>query len=144
MRNVILAAHATLAALWLGCILTEVIFERVLLRKGALGRTILAHLHVRVDKLIEIPAFAGVLLTGIAMFTHGHQSGLAFQTMLTAGIIAIATNVYCVWLVFQRRDAAAAEDWERFAALDHRQHNFGAIVLVCVLTALVAGYWAAV
>jgi hypothetical protein len=53
----------------------------------------------------------------------------------------MAANLYCVWLVFRRRDAAVAGDWSRFEALDHLQHTFGAVVLIGVLVALVAGYW---
>jgi hypothetical protein len=63
MRTTLIAAHATFAAVWLGCILTEALFERALLAKGRDSQLTLAHLHVRVDKVIEIPAIFGVLLS---------------------------------------------------------------------------------
>ena len=127
--------------LWLGCILTEALFERALLPKGNDSRLTLAHLHVRVDQFIELPAIAGVLLTGALMFNQGSRGGHAFQTMLIAGAVVIVANLYCVWLVFQRRDAAVSGNWQRFESLDHRQHKVGALVLIGVLVALVAGYW---
>ena len=34
MKNLILTAHLLCAGLWLGCVLTEVLFERALLGQG--------------------------------------------------------------------------------------------------------------
>ena len=141
MRTILAAIHVTFASLWLGCILTEALFERALLPKGRGGQLTLAHLHVRVDKVVEIPAILGVLVTGILMLSETTRTSVAFQFMLLAGAIAIAANFYCVWLVFKRRDAAVAGNWLRFEALDHIQHKAGGAVLVAVLIGLVAGYW---
>lgn len=141
MSTALVAIHAVSAGLWLGCILTEALFERALLPIGRDSQLTLARLHVRVDKVVEVPAIIGVLVSGLLMFPLSNRSGIAFQTMLAAGGIAIAANLYCVWLVFKRCDAAAAGNWQRFDALDHIQHKVGAIVLIGVLVALVAGYW---
>ena len=141
MKTILIAAHASFSALWLGCILTEALFERALLPKGQDGRLTLAHLHVRVDKIVELPAIFGVLFTGLFMLLEGGRGGLAFHTMLGAGVLAVTANLYCVWLVFQRRDAAVSGNWQRFQSLDHLQHKLGAVVLIGVLAALVAGYW---
>ena len=141
MRTALIAIHASFAALWLGCILTEALFERALLSKGRDGQLTLAHLHVRVDKAVELPAIIGVLASGFLLLGLSARSGIAFQVMLVAGGIAATANLYCVWLVFKRRNAAVAGDWQRFDALDHQQHQVGAIVLIGVLVALVSGYW---
>jgi hypothetical protein len=61
------------------------------------------------------------------------------MTMVLCGLGAIITNLYCVWLVFQRRRAAVQADWARFDRLDHLQHKFGAVVLLFALAALIAG-----
>ena len=140
MKFILIAAHSSFATLWLGCILTEALFERALLPKGQISRLTLAHLHVRVDKIIEIPAIFGVLFTGLIMFKQDIQTSPSLYIMLVSGIIAIIANLYCVLLVFQRRNAAVSADWSRFEALDHRQHKVGAIVLVGVLIALVSGF----
>jgi hypothetical protein len=96
-------------------------------------------LHVRVDTLVEIPVFTGVLLSGPILSTQTHSGSTAFMTMVLCGLGAIITNLYCVWLVFQRRRACILADWNRFDRLDHLQHKFGALVLLFALAALIAG-----
>ena len=141
MQNALASLHATFAALWLGCVLTEALFERTLMANGREGQLTLANLHVRVDKFVELPAIFGVVVTGLLMVKQSSRQGLAYEAMLVAGSVAIAANLYCVWLVFKRRDAASSGNWQRFESLDHVQHRVGAVVLVAVLTALLAGYW---
>ena len=66
MTNVLLPLHLALVGLWLGCVLTEALFERALLGKGRDKKLILTALHKRVDMFIEIPAFTLVVVTGMA------------------------------------------------------------------------------
>ena len=139
MHNWLTGIHLTCAALWIGCILTEALFERAILAGDRASHLRLAQLHVRVDTLIEIPAFTGVLLTGIMLSFQMHSGSTALMTMMLCGLGAIITNLYCVWLVFQRRRAAVSADWARFDRLDHLQHKFGALVLLLALVALVTG-----
>src|SRR5512141_156882 len=139
MHNWLTAIHLTFAALWIGCILTEALFERALLAGDRASHLQLAQLHARVDLLVEIPAFVGVLLTGIILSTQAHSGSIAFMTMVLCGLGAIIANLYCVWLVFQRRSAAVHADWVRFDRLDHLQHKVGALVQLFALVALIAG-----
>lgn len=118
---------------------TEALFERALLVGDRSAHLVLADLHVRVDKFIEIPAILIVFFTGAWLWIHSTSDGLAFYSMVAAGLIAIAANVYCVLLVFKRQAAAHAGEWEVFDRLDHLQHKIGAIVLVGLLAALGAG-----
>ncbi len=138
MYTTLLALHLVFAGVWLGCVLTEALFERALLGKGREQERILARLHKRVDLIVEIPAFTLVLLTGLWM-----AQGPAFTPLLHAkigfGALAILTNLYCVWLVFKRAAAAEQDDWALFARLDHKQHLYGALVLVAILVALGLG-----
>ena len=138
--KILVAVHAVCASLWLGCVLTEALFERALLPKGADARLTLAALHVRVDKLVEIPAILGVAVSGVLMLGLGRAGGFSFKLMVGAGLVAILANAYCVLLVLNRHAAVVKGDWARFEALDHKQHKFGAIVLVAMLVALGAGY----
>jgi hypothetical protein len=139
MHNWLSGIHLTCAALWIGCILTEALFERALLAGDRACHLRLARLHVRVDSLVELPAITGVLLTGIILGTQTHSASIASGVMMLCGLGAIAANLYCVWLVFQRRNAAVQAEWGRFDRLDHLQHKFGALVLLLALAALVAG-----
>ncbi len=61
--------------------------------------------------------------------------------MASAGLVAMATNLYCVGLVFKRHHAALAGNWTEFDALDNQQHKAGAVVLIGMLTAFLAGVW---
>ena len=118
--------------------LTEALFERALLKTSRPNERILATLHKRVDIFIETPAFLCVLVTGAVMLA-GTQPTLLLKLKISAALIAIVANVYCVYLVFERERAALAEDWALFDRLDHRQHQIGAIVLLGILAALGLG-----
>lgn len=138
--KVLVAIHAVCASLWLGCVLTEALFERALLPNGNEARRTLAALHVRVDWLIEVPAIVGVAGTGLIMLFLGDFSGGGVNLMMSAGTVAILANIYCVRLVLKRNAAATTGDWAQFEALDAKQHKSGAIVLIAMLVALAAGY----
>lgn len=140
MTRALVALHATSASVWLGCILTEALFERALVNKGALSRQVLAQLHVKVDTLIEVPALLTVFATGLVLYSASTRAGSAFHVMLVAGACAFIANLLCVWLVFCRKSAADQSDWKRFEQLDNVQHKLGAVVLIGVLVALLAGF----
>jgi hypothetical protein len=140
MKSVLLPLHLTFVGIWLGCVLTEALFERALLGKGREQELILVALHKRVDILVEIPAFLVVLVTGALMLPAADASPL-LVAKITFGLLAIATNIYCVWLVFRRASAASTGRREEFARLDHLQHKFGAVVLLAVVVALVIGVY---
>ena len=140
MKSVLLPLHLASVGIWLGCVITEAIFERALLRKGRAQELILVELHKRVDLIVEIPAFMVVLVTGAAMLSFVNPGPL-LTTKIAFGLLAIATNIYCVWLVFRRARAAHSDQQAEFARLDHLQHKFGAIVLLALVTALAIGVY---
>ncbi len=61
--STVLALHFGFATIWLGCVVTEALFERALLAGDRSAHLTLADLHVRVDKFIEVPAILVVLMT---------------------------------------------------------------------------------
>ncbi len=130
--------HVAFAGLWLGCVLTETLFERALLGKGREAELMLARLHVRVDVLIEVPAMAGVLASGLALSSAAEWTALR-MAMAGLGLLAIAVNGVCVVIVSKRAGAAQANAWERFARLDEAQHKLGAVVLAALLAAFGTG-----
>ena len=139
MTTALLVIHFTFSAVWLGCVLTEALFERALLAGDRSAHRTLADLHVRVDKLVEIPSIAFVLVSGVWLSFLHFPSSAYFYTMLIAGIVAVVANAYCIWLVFRRRDAAHALRWDEFDKLDHLQHKIGGIVLAGLLVAIIFG-----
>lgn len=140
MHHFLLPIHLAFVGIWLGCVLTEALFERALLGQGRAQEMILARLHKRVDLFVEIPAFVVVLVTGALMLLNASASPL-LHTKIGLGLLAIVANVYCVGLVFRRERAALGGNWERFAQLDHLQHKVGAIVLVSMVLALGIGVY---
>ncbi|MES2949592.1 MAG: hypothetical protein V4858_13705 [Pseudomonadota bacterium] len=138
MNKLLLLLHIVFIGVWLGCVVTEALFERALLGQGRAQELILVGLHKRVDIFVEIPAFLVVLVTGGLMWANAAPS-TALHAKIGFGVLAILANVYCVWLVFRRAKAATAGDWEQFARLDLLQHKFGAIVLIGILGALGLG-----
>jgi len=140
MSSLLLPIHLTFVGIWLGCVITEALFERALLGKGKEQELILVALHKKVDLFVEIPAFVVVLVTGMLMLPFANASGL-FNTKVMFGLLAIFTNIYCVWLVFRRSTAANNGESEEFSRLDHKQHKFGAIVLFSIIAALLIGLY---
>jgi Na+-translocating ferredoxin:NAD+ oxidoreductase RnfE subunit len=134
----LLPLHLLCIGLWLGCVLTEALFERALLGQGRAQELLLADLHKRVDAWIEIPVFVAVVVTGGLMLTQATPS-FWLSTKVALGLLAVLANGVCVGLVFARANAAHVGDWERFDRLDHVQHKLGAVVLLAILGALGVG-----
>lgn len=134
----LLLVHLLFVGIWLGCVLTEALFERALLGKGREQELILTALHKKVDFIVEIPAFSIVFITG-ALLLGKSQLDLALHLKIGFACIALLANAYCVWLVLRRHAYAKAGDWDAFARCDHWQHKIGALVLVGILGALGVG-----
>jgi putative copper export protein len=140
IMSLMLLLHLVFAGAWLGCILVEALFEH-----GSGGgsdmRLFISKLHWRVDLLIEIPAFAGVLLTGGFLIAEASMTPLLW-TKTAFGMIAILFNIACVWLVRVRLGHALSGDAESWQRADDWQHKLGAVVLAALLIALVIGAYA--
>lgn len=134
----IIFAHLIFVGIWLGCVITEALFERALLGQGHDKEKILSKLHVKVDLFVEIPAFVLTAVTG-AYLLGATNFDIALFAKIGFGVLAILLNIYCVYLVFERDKAAQNDDWLRFEKLDHIQHKAGAGVLIFIVLAIIAG-----
>jgi len=85
MFSLLLPVHLVSAGLWLGCVLTEALFERALLGRGRDAERILARLHKRVDLYVELLALVGVLITGVLMVRTAPPSML-LHTKIALGL----------------------------------------------------------
>lgn len=130
----LLTLHLLAAGVWIGTVLVEALFERALLGKGREQELILARLHWKVDKLVELPLLIVTLASGIKLLNQ-----VPLDTMLRAKLacaaLAIFANLYCIWLVRLRLKVAEAGAWELFAIIDKHQHQVGALVLLGLLGA---------
>ena len=140
MKTLLLPLHLIFAGIWLGCVLTEALFERALLGQGRDKELLLSALHKRVDLMVEIPAFLLVMLTGGLILASAPPSSM-LHAKLGFAALAILTNLYCVYLVLKRDRMARAGDWQAFETIDHLQHKMGAVVLIGILGALLLGLW---
>ncbi len=141
MYSSLVLVHLLFVGIWLGCVLTEALFERALLGQGPAQELLLAKLHQKVDLWVEIPAFTLVLLSGAALLSSAgaRQVDWAFGAKLFFGLLALGANAYCVRLVWRRAAHAAAGEWEAFQTIDQQQHRWGAVVLISMLLALLLG-----
>lgn len=133
----LLFVHLTAIGIWIGCILVEAAFEHTIAKTGPL-RAVVADLHVVVDIWIETPAFLTVLATGILMLPHaGLTTSLVVKIVI--GLLAVAINAWCVWIVVRRRGLAHAGEIAAFDAIDHLQHKVGGLLLALIAVALAIG-----
>ncbi len=94
-------------AFWLGVVSVEFILERS--RTGSrLHGYAVARNHYWIDLALEIPAFVLVLVTGFAMMTSVPLTTL-HVVKVSAGLLAIGSNVACVVPVVLRKRAADNE-----------------------------------
>jgi len=137
--RVLLFLHLVLLSAWLGCILVEAIYEHSIEKTDGM-RVFVSRLHCTTDRFVEIPAFVGVLVTGAAMATQVPMTPLLTLKILF-GLIAIIFNAICVVLVVRRLRHAEAADFQAWDTVDHKQHVYGAVVLISLLLALgIGGY----
>ncbi|WP_237155527.1 hypothetical protein [Oryzibacter oryziterrae] len=134
--SLVLLLHILFAGLWIGCVMTEVLFERTLSGQGWAADKLLARLHYRVDLAVEMPAALGVGVTGSLMAARIVHWDMALATMATAGLLAIAANILCLVHVRRRHLAALDGDRKAHSAADIRQHRVGTLVVLALLVAI--------
>jgi len=137
--RILLFLHLVLLSAWLGCIIVEAIYEHSIDKTDGM-RVFVSRLHWTTDRFIEIPAFVGVLVTGAAMAAQVPMTPL-LALKIVFGLIAISFNAICVGLVVRRLRHAEAADFQAWEVVDHKQHVYGAVVLISLLIALgIGGY----
>lgn len=137
--TVVLLIHLLALGLWIGCIATETVFEHTTGKEPGMQAAI-ARLHVKVDLLVETPAFLVVLATGLWMYGDTVITPL-FGVKIAVGIVAILTNVACVWIVLARDVAIRANAPERARRLDDWQHKSGALLVLLIAVTLIFAAW---
>jgi hypothetical protein len=132
--------HGLCGGMWLGCVLTEAVFERALAAQGRHTRALLARLHGWVDLAVEGPLLAVTGLSGAWAWPTA-PADAALHAMALLGGLAIAANLWCMRLVWLRLNAANAGDDALYERLDRAQHRWGAVVLAGMVGAAAAGTW---
>lgn len=135
--SAVLFLHLMCAAAWLGCILVEAVCEHSIEPTPPM-RLFISRMHWTTDKAIEVPALAGVLVTGGLMLGRV-QPGPLLWAKIGLGLMAIVANLICVGLVVKRLRLARAGDFAGWEQVDHWQHKIGAVVLLAMVGALAIG-----
>ncbi|WP_088307645.1 hypothetical protein [Novosphingobium sp. B 225] len=134
MNSALPGLHAILAGAWIGTVLVEALFERALLGQGRDKELLLARLHWKVDKWVELPLLIAVVVSGTRLLRDMPMDGL-LRAKLACAALAVFANLYCIVLVRIRLRMAEAGQWALFEMVDKRQHLFGAVVLIGLLGA---------
>ncbi|MBN3758347.1 hypothetical protein G3N95_35930 [Paraburkholderia sp. Tr-20389] len=137
MKSLVLAAHIVCASAWLGCVLTEAVFEHSIGPEWV-NRRFVARLHWLTDCWVEVPLIAGVLITGFVLSATS-QFTPALAVKIAFGLSAIVLNAVCVVLVKRRLAHADAGEAEGYERVDRWQHRIGAGVLAGIVGALATG-----
>ncbi|MGO9359786.1 MAG: hypothetical protein ACLP1D_19330 [Xanthobacteraceae bacterium] len=95
-------------------------------------------MHWPIDLYVEAPAFILVAISG-AVLWRSASIDRALVLMAVAGLLAIACNAVCVWVVHARRQARRRGDASAYARLDDLQHKLGAVLVLFIALALALG-----
>ena len=84
------ALHMLFAGAWIGTVLVEALFERALLGLGRDKELILARLHWKVDKLVELPLLLATVISGARLLRNVPLDGLLRGKLACAALAMFA------------------------------------------------------
>jgi hypothetical protein len=94
-------AHLVVLAMWLGVVITEVLFEFAASDAESLRAA--ARFHYNVDKYGELPILVAVLGTGTILSARAWPWTPLHFIKIAASLAAVGSALLCVLWVFQRR-----------------------------------------
>jgi hypothetical protein len=94
-------AHLVVLAMWLGVVITEVLFEFAASDADSLRAA--ARFHYKVDKYAELPVLLAVLITGTILVVRAWPMTPLHVVKIATSLAAVGASLICVRWVFQRR-----------------------------------------
>jgi hypothetical protein len=94
-------AHLIVLGMWLGVVITEVLFEFAASDADSLRAA--ARFHYKVDKFGELPILCAVLVTGTILAARAWPLTPLHFIKVSASLVAVGANLICTRWVFQRR-----------------------------------------
>ena len=94
-------AHLMVLSIWLGVVITEVLFEFAASDAESLRAA--ARFHYKVDKFGELPILFAVLVTGTILAVRAWPLTPLHFIKIAASLVAVGSNLICTLWVFQRR-----------------------------------------
>ena len=127
-------AHLVVLAMWLGVVITEVLFEFAASDAESLRAA--ARFHYKVDKYGELPILVAVLATGTILSVRVWPWTPLHFIKIAASLAAVGSALLCVLWVFQRRQI---EDVSVLLGFRRRIWTLAAIAAVFATPALYIG-----
>ena len=127
-------AHLVVLGMWLGVVMTEVLFEFAGSDPDSLRAA--ARFHYIVDKFGELPILVGVLVTGTILAVRAWPLTPLHLIKIAASLIALGCALVCMLWVFRRR---GIEDADVLLGLRRRIWSLAAVAAVFATPALYLG-----
>ena len=127
-------AHLVVLGMWLGVVITEVLFEFAGSDADSLRAA--ARFHYNVDKFGELPILVAVLVTGAILTVPAWPLTPLHIIKSAASLIAVGGAMICVLWVFRRRQI---EDVNVLLGFRRRIWTLAAIAAVFATPALYLG-----
>jgi len=120
--------------MWLGVVITEVLFEFA--GSDAESLRAAARFHYNVDKFGELPILVAVLVTGTILAVRAWPLTPLHIIKIASSLIAVGSALICVLWVFRRRQI---EDVEVLLGYRRRIWTLAAVAAVFATPALYLG-----
>ena len=127
-------AHLVALAIWVGVVITEVLFEFAGSDADSLRAA--ARFHYNVDKFGEQPILVAVLVTGTILAVRAWPLTPLHLIKIAASLIALGCALVCTLWVFRRR---GIEDADVLLGLRRRIWSLAAVAAVFATPALYLG-----
>jgi len=126
--------HLIVLGMWLGVVITEVLFEFAGSDEQSLRAA--ARFHYNVDRFGELPILVAVLVTGTILAVRAWPLTPLHLMKIAASLVAVGAALTCVLWVFQRREI---EDVNMLLGFRRRIWTLAAVAAVFATPALYIG-----
>ena len=127
-------AHLVALGMWLGVVITEVLFEFA--GSDAESLRAAARFHYNVDRFGELPILVAVLITGTILAVRAWPLTHLHLIKIATSLVAIGSALMCTLWVFQRRQV---EDAKVLLGFRRRIWSLAAVAAVFATPALYLG-----
>ena len=127
-------AHLVALSVWLGVVITEVLFEFA--GSDAESLRAAARFHYNVDKFGELPILLAILVTGAILAVRAWPMTPLHLIKIGASLIALGCAFVCTLWVFERR---RVEDLDALLGFRRRIWSLAAVAAVFATPALYLG-----